>query len=190
MANLILQKLFTSKNRIRIIGYLLFDTDETYIRELSRELGVAVSAVKKEVDNLVFLGIINVKRNRIVLNKKCNFLEDLRNIFIKTDFVMHPIKRALKNSKIKYAFMFGSFARGDFESESDIDLLVLGSVSLGAIIKILKPVENKIKRDINPVVWTIDNLKKEKKSGFVKDIFKKGIVMIKGDEDELRKIIK
>ena len=45
-------------------------------------------------------------------------------------------------------------------------------------------------REVNPVVWTIDNLKKQKNSGFIKDIFKKECIMLKGDKNELQKIIR
>jgi len=186
-----LEKIFTSKNRIKIIEFLFFKKKETYIREISNELKIPVSAVKREIDNLLGIGIINKKGNKIKLNKKCNIIEDLKNIFIKTDSIVYPIKEIInKNKKIQYALIFGSFARGDYSQGSDIDLIVLGNISLGLVIKILKPIENKIKRDINPVVWTLENLKKEKNSSFVKDIFKKRIIMIKGDENEIRKIIK
>ena len=67
--------------------------------------------------------------------------------------------------------------------------MIIGNLDSFNLYKKLKPAENKIKRDINPVVWTLENLKKEKNSGFVKDIFKKGIIMIKGSEYELKRII-
>ena len=185
-----LEKLFTSKNRIKILKYFLFEKEESYIREISKELKISVSAVKREVDNLAFIGIIKIKKNRIIVNKNCSFLGDLKNIFIKTDFIIYPLKEAVDNNKaIKFAFIFGSFARGEYSEESDIDLMVIGDASLSSIIKLIGPTEEEIKKNINPVVWTIENLKKEKNSSFVKDIFKKGIIIIKGDKDELQKII-
>jgi len=184
-----LEKLFTSKNRVKILEYMFFHKNETYIREISRDLNISVSAVKREIDNLAFLGIIEINKNRITLNKKCNLLEELKNIFIKTDFVIYPLKEILKDKSIKYCLIFGSFARGDYKEGSDVDLFVIGNFKSFDMYKILKPIEEKIKREINPVVWTLDNLKKEKNKGFVKDVFSKKIIMIKGEENELRKIV-
>ena len=185
-----LEKLFTSKNRIKILEYLFFVNEESYIREISRELKMPVSAVKREIDNLLSIGIITINKNRIVLNKKCNFIDELRNIFVKTDAIFYPIKQVLDDRRIFYCLTFGSFANGTYTHESDVDLLIIGNIKLFDLTKLLKPVEIKIKREINPVVWTIDNFKKERKSSFVKDIFNKKIIMLRGDENELRRITK
>lgn len=185
-----LKKLFTSKNRVEIIGFLLFKNSDTYIREISRELKIAPSAVKREIDNLFLIGIIKVNKNRIILNEKCHFLTELKSLFIKTDFAVYPIKKALADKKIEYALIFGSFAKGDYKKESDIDLLVIGDEDLMNLTKLLKPVEDDLNREINPVVWKPRDLKVKKNTGFVKDIFSQKIIMLKGDENEIRKIIK
>jgi len=185
-----LEKLFTSKNRIEIIGFLLFRNADTYIREISRELKISSSAVKREIDSLFLLGIIKINRNRINLNEKCPFLIDLKNIFIKTDFITYPIKGVLDDKKIKYALIFGSFAQGDYKEESDLDLLIIGDIGLFELTKLLKPIENNLFREINPVVWKSKDLVAKKYTGFVKDIFSKKIIMVKGGENEIRSIVK
>lgn len=186
-----LERLFTSKNRVKVLGFLLFKKEESHIREISRELKISPSAVKREIDNFVSLGIVKIEKKRIALNKKCSFLGDLKNIFTKTDAVIYPIREAInKNKRIQYAFIFGSFARGDYRQESDIDLVIISEMKLSEAYDLLRRVENKINRDINPIVWTLKNLKKQKRSGFVRDIFKKGIIMVKGGEDEIREIVK
>ncbi len=184
-----LEKLFTSWSRVKILNFFLFESGESYIREISRKLGIPVSAVKREVDNLVLIGILSINKSRISLNRECNYVGDLKNIFIKTDAIIYPIKEAVKKVNADFVFIFGSFARGEYHKESDVDLMIVGNQKLFEIIKILKSVEEKIKREINPVVWSRDSLREKKSTGFVRDIFKKGIIMIKGDENELRKII-
>lgn len=185
-----LEKLFTSKNRIKIMEFLFFKEKESHIRGISNKLKISPSAVKKEIENLGNLGIIKKEGNKIILNNKSNLLEDLKNIFIKTEYVFYPLKEKLKNKKIKFAFIFGSFARGDCLSDSDIDLMVVGDLKLSEVLKLTNPIEDKINREINPVAWTLDNLKKQKNSGFVRDIFKKSIIMIKGDENEIQRIVR
>ncbi|MFH1358595.1 MAG: nucleotidyltransferase domain-containing protein [archaeon] len=185
-----LEKLFTSKNRIKILEFFFFKKNESHTREIARELKIPVSAVKREIDNLISLSLLKIDKRNIVLNKKCNYLDDLKNIFIKTDSIVYPIQDVLKNIKADFILIFGSFARGEFNEESDVDLMVVGNIGLDKVIKTISPIEDKIKRDINPVVWKLDELRKKKNTGFVKDIFKKGIILIKGDENELWKIIR
>ena len=185
-----LEKLFTSKNRIKILQFLFFEKSETYLREIAKELKISPSAVKREIDNLNKIDLIKKENNKISLNEKCNFMEDLKNIFIKTAAIVYPLKEILKSNKINFALIFGSFARGDCSSESDIDLMVIGSMKLSEVLQLTNPVEDKIDREINPVVWTVESLEKQKDSSFIRDIFKKGIIMIKGEENELRRIVK
>src|SRR3989344_4009023 len=184
-----LEKLFTSKNRLKILKFFLFERSESYIREISRELKIPVSAVKGEIDNLVSLGILSAQKNKIIINSNCNFIEDLKNIFIKTDFIILPLKNSLEKIKAEFIFIFGSFAQGNYSNESDIDLFVIGNIKPSKIYEIINEAEKVLKRNINPVVWTIEYLKKEKDSIFVRDIAKKKIMIISGDENELRKVI-
>ena len=185
-----IEGLFTSKARIKILEYFFFNKENSHIREISRELKIPVSAVKREVDNLIALNILSLFESRISLNKKCSYLESLKNIFVETDCILYPIKEALKNEEIQYAFVFGSFANGSFNIESDIDLVVISDKNLFELTKLLKPAENKINREINPVAWDLKSFNKKKNTGFVKDIFSKKIMMVIGGENELRKIAK
>ena len=187
--NKMLEKLFTSKNRVKILGFLLFEKSETHIREISKILNISSGGVKKEVDNLKELNILE-KEKRIKLNKNCSFLEDLRNIFIKTDFITYPIKKTLKNIDAEFIFIFGSFARGEFNSKSDVDLMIIGDVKSMEVYKKTREIEKEINREINPIILKIEDLKKQKNSGFIKDIFKKGIIMVKGEKNELQKIVR
>lgn len=185
-----LEKLFTSRTRVKLLNYFLIESGSGKTREISKQTRIPVSAVSRELKNLLNLSLVKKERDLFLLNNDCNFIDDLRNIFIKTDGIVYPIRESLKSRKIEYALIFGSFARGDYKTESDVDLFILGNVSLDFIIKIISSPELKIKRNINPVVWRLDDLKEKKRTGFVKDVFAKKIIMLKGDENELRKIIR
>lgn len=184
-----LEKIFTSKTRIKIMQFLFFEKQETYVREISKMLNISVSGVKREVDNLKKLGLIK-KSKKVLLNKECVFLDDLKSIFVKVDYIRYPIKKALESVKVEFALIFGSFARGDYSSDSDVDLLIVGEIKQAEVFKKLKRVERMVKRDINPVVWDASELKKKKNSVFVKEIFANKIIMIKGEEKDVRQIIK
>jgi len=184
-----LEKLFTSKTRVKILDYLFFRKKETYLREIVKELNLSPGAIKREIDNLLKLGLIKKQRNRIVLNESNPIIKDLKNIFLKTDSIVYPLKEILKREDIKLALIFGSFAQGRYNLESDVDLLVIGKIKQEKVFKLLNPIEKMIKKEINSVVWTLEELKKNKNKGFVKDIIKKEKIMIIGDKDEFQRIV-
>ena len=184
-----IEKLFTSKNRIKMLEYFMFCKQKAKIREVSKEIEIPVSAVSRELKNLAEIGILKKGRDGFCLNKNCNFLSELRSILLKTDSFMFEIEKHMKKTGANFIFIFGSFANNTYKQDSDIDLFIVGSIESLAVNKMLKPVETKLGRDINPVIWTLDELKKKSGNGFIKQIAKGNIIMIKGDENELRKII-
>jgi predicted nucleotidyltransferase len=184
-----LEKLFTSKTRIEVLQHLLFSGKSTHLRKLSNDLKKPVSAVKREVDNLASIGIVKKSENEISINEECNIVLDLRNLFVKTDSFVNPIAKSLEKANLDFAFVFGSFAKGNYTVQSDVDLFIVGDLKQAELLKMLKSAEKEIQREINPVIWSLNELKKNSGKSFVRDIAKGKIIMIKGNENELRKII-
>ena len=52
------------------------------------------------------------------------------------------------------ALLFGSAASGSDTAESDIDVLVVGDITLSRVIELTRPVQDSLNRPINPVVMT------------------------------------
>jgi|TARA_B100001971_G_C18235728_1_gene567048 predicted nucleotidyltransferase len=184
-----LEKLFTSKNRVKLLEYFLLTGGKGKIREISRKTKMPVSAVSRELYNLVKLSILKQEKDRFILNEECTFLAELRNILLKTDSFAFELKGLSNDKGIIFSFVFGSFANDKYQSDSDIDLFVIGNISNIAINKTLKPIERKLHREINTVIWPLKDLKKKSQSSFIKEIAKKDIIMVKGSENELRKTI-
>lgn len=184
-----IERLFTSKNRVKLLEYFIFRKQIARLREISRETKTSVSAVSRELNNLTSLSILKKEKDGFMLNEGCNFLAELRNILLKTDSFMLELKKLAQDKGIDYAFVFGSFANDRYSSDSDIDLFVVGNKSGMELTKAIKPVERKLNREINCVIWPLKDLKKKSQSSFIKEIAKKNVIMAKGDEDELRKII-
>ena len=87
-------------------------------------------------------------------------------------------KELSKIADIKVVVLYGSFARGEPTSRSDIDLLVLTTES-----KIQEEVQNKvieleseIDRNIQPTIRTISELQKTD-SGLLQNIFEEGKIL-------------
>lgn len=58
-------------------------------------------------------------------------------------------------AQIQCALVFGSVARGEEATLSDVDVLVLGDVSFAEVMEVLHPVQEEVEREINPVVYRI-----------------------------------
>ena len=185
-----LERLFRSKAEVAVLNVVLF-TDGLHLREIARRAGVSSYEAKKELDNLVGLGILlsEKKGNQVFFhaNEKCSFLEDLRNLFSKTEGIIIKIKEKLQKLKgIKYCFIFGSAAAGRISEKSDIDLLVVGEITEEKLASEILELQKKTKREINFILWTGRdfNKKLKEKSTFLNNITKKKIVWISGDHDE------
>jgi len=183
-----LEKLFTSKTRVKLLEFFLVRRGQARVRELSRLIEMPVSAVSRELKNLVDLRILVSDDGRFRMNELSGLSKELESLFVKTDAVSLPIRESLKRASADFILIFGSFARGNFDSESDIDLLFIGDSTSEEIYKFLKPVEKLVGREINPIVWKKNYFLKQINNALVRDIFAKGFIMIKGDENEFRKI--
>lgn len=192
---MMIEKLFTSKTRTRILKILLFNPGkEFHLRELSREIGITPIYVKKELVNLEELNLVlSSKRgnlNLFQINKNSPLFSELKSIFLKTEFLNEIIKKSIKRLKIDFAFIYGSFAKGVESKESDIDLFVVGRLDEDELVKVVQRIEKKIGREVNYILWNKDLfLKRARKHHLLNEIAKNPIIMLVGDEDELRKII-
>ena len=86
-----LERLFTSKTRIKLLRLLMFNSDKEYhLREIARIIGISPIYVSKELGNLSKISLVNraKKANLSIysINKGCVLLKDLRQIFLKTGY--------------------------------------------------------------------------------------------------------
>lgn len=191
-----LERIFTSKTRIRLLELFLFNPDKDYyLREIAKKIDITPIYVKKELENLEGFGLVKKeRRGKIILfstNRESPVFEDLKRIFIKTEslgkYLMENIK---KIGEIKYALIFGSFASGEEREGSDIDMLIVGDVNEENLIKIIKRIEDKVSRDVNYILWRKKEFIKriKEKHHLLRNIINSPVIWLMGDRDEFRKI--
>jgi predicted nucleotidyltransferase len=192
-----LERLFTSTTRVNILGKFLLNTGKEYhIRELARIVDTTPIYVQKELKNLESLGLLDRrKKGNMMLYKlrvKSPIAEDLKRIFLKTESIGQVIMKDLDTRKIKFAFIFGSFAKGVETQTSDVDVLMIGDVKEDDIMRSISKTERRIGREINFILWTQGEFLEKigKKIPLIKEIAKTSVIMIVGDEDELKRLIK
>jgi predicted nucleotidyltransferase len=168
-----------------------------YIRELSRDLGIPYGMLYKEEKNLVSLGVVNEeKRGKVTLvsiNKNLPYFAELKNLMIKTAGLGDLLKTALSGLEgIRYALVYGSFASGGESESSDIDLLIVGNASEEKVLNVIGQVEKEVGREINYILWSEEEFMKRVKSRhhFLMEVSSKPVIMLVGEEDELRRAVK
>lgn len=193
-----LERLFTSKSRVKILELLLLNpTREFHLREISRLTGVSPPYVKREIGNLMVLGLV-LRRSQgnlvlLRLNRGSVIAEELKRIFLKTESFGRFIRDSLGEvGEIKFALIYGSFARGEEAEASDIDLLVVGDVDERRMLDIVEKVEERTGREVNYVAWTEDEFEAKVREGvpLLEEIVNTPVIMIVGDFDEFRKAVK
>ncbi len=185
-----LERLLRSNAEVKVLGVVLF-TDGLHLREIARRAGVSPYEAKKELENLAGLGVLLSERrgNNVIFRADagCPFLPDLRGIYQKTEGTLRQLSETLHNvNGVKYAFVFGSAARGMQKPHSDIDLMIIGDADDDEISGLMFRLQAKSGREVNYILWTVEDLKEKtrKKSGFLKTIIESRREWLAGDEDE------
>ena len=188
----ILSEILSSRIRAAILRLLFsFDAKELYMRDLERRSGFSIGAIQTELKKLLRLELLKKRKdgNRIYFqaNKEHPLYSDLRNLVLKTNGLVDVIKNALISSDaIKYAFIFGSFARQEETSSSDIDLMVVGDLGLRPLTKMLSGLSDKLYREINPHCLSEQDFIRRKNSGepFINRLCEESRIFMIGDEND------
>jgi len=79
--------------------------------------------------------------------------------------------------------VFGSIAKGTENSNSDVDLMLIGDINQDAFTSALSSIEGKIAREINYHIYSNQEIIKKikEKDGFVSNIFLSPIIKLKGN---------
>jgi predicted nucleotidyltransferase len=196
ISDLISTTLF-GKTRRAILSLLYTHPDEKfYLRQIARFSNTGMGSVQRELKLLLNAGIIKAEpRGNMVnyhVNDKCTVYSELKGIIIKTAGMGDAIKASLSSisDKIKTAFIYGSFARGQERKDSDIDLMIIGDVSFSDAVESISSAQTSIGREINPSVYPVEEFRKKLKEGnhFLTSLLGDKKIFLIGDEDELGKL--
>ncbi len=179
MIPLELKALFSSKARIKLLSlFCLRQRESFYIRKIEKELNISVGQLSKELAGLLKAGILIKEKQGNTqiysLNKEFILYNELFSIFHKTYGIPYILKSVLENIKgIEKAFIYGSYAGGNQDGKSDIDLMIIGNVDESDVSKALLKAERTVKREINYSVYDSKEIKKrlKKNDNFIKTVY-------------------
>lgn len=185
------------KTRREILAATLLHPDKWwYLSDLARALGAVPQALRRDINQLVAAGILQRRNdgNRVYFKPdlECPILPDLQNMFLKTVGLVDVLHEHLKpySTTIASAFVYGSIARGEELSSSDVDLMIVGGIRLSEIAPSLKDAEARLLRPINPTVYTEGEYAKKLGEGrsFLVTVHSAEKLFVIGTQDELDSI--
>jgi predicted nucleotidyltransferase len=185
------------KTRQGILAATLIRPEKAwYASELAHRLGIPASSLQRELHDLSEAGILKTHRQgRMVYyqaNRDSPVFPDLHGLLLKTAGLVDVLAQALKPvaAKIATAFVYGSIAAGSEESDSDIDLMIVGQVSPQDLALPLRRARESLGREINPTVYTSAEFDRKRTANnpFLKRVLDKPMLVVLGNKDELGKV--
>lgn len=192
-----IETLFGSRVRAKILEWLFSHPDERfYVRRLTALLQEDSTNVSRELVRLEKTGILESSREGnhkyYQVNRKNPVFKELHGLIVKTTGVADVIRKSFEplNPQIAAAFIFGSIAEGTESAASDIDLMIIGEVSFGDTVSALTDAESKLGREINPVVYSVDEFrtKTREAQNFIQTVLRNKKIFVAGSEDELARL--
>lgn len=168
---------------------------EFYLRELERLLKFSVANIRRELVKLAKIGLFKARSagNMVYysLNKDYPLYDELKNIVFKTVGIEGSLKAIMGDIQgIEAALIYGSFAAGQEDAESDIDLLIIGAPNEDKLIIELGKLEKELKREINYTLYSRTEYERRKREhdSFIENVLTRPKIMLRGTENELSMI--
>ena len=187
------------KTRQKILAATLMHPDRWwYLTELGTHLGLTPSSLQRELNQLTSAGILHTRKeaNRLYYqpDPQCPFLLEITGLIKKTAGISDVLGDMLAKfrKQITWAFVYGSIARSEELSTSDVDLLVIGELTLSKLATPLRKAETKLAREINPVLYTQKEFAKLIRAGqhFALTVLASNKLFLLGDSGEFERAFK
>lgn len=164
--------LISSKIRVALLRIMALNPEGSFnINELSRLTGFSLRGVDKELKNLLSGGLlrrdISGNQHRFRLDPACPIQQELKSIITKTVGVSEILKKGLSQIQddIHLAFVYGSFASGDYHNQSDIDLFIVSDIPGRRLSEFLSPLQEQLSRPINTSHFSLLEYEQRKDRG-------------------------
>jgi len=186
-----------AKVRRAILSLLFGHVDEAfYLRQIVRTTGFGLGPVQRELKQLTESGIIRrtVRGQQVYFqaNLDSPIFPELKSLITKTTGIGDTLRAALVpiGGQLKAAFIYGSIARGEECSKSDIDLLIVGDIAFADVVVNLQAAQKLLGREIVPTVYPPEEFKAKMraKHHFLTSVLKGPKIYLIGDENELRRL--
>jgi len=182
------------RSRAALLSLLFEHPDEWFhLRQIARETGTSPGTAHRELGGLVDLGLVLRDAGDISVRFKANteatVFPELKSLLAKTTGASRLLRAGLATlgNAVQAAFIYGSVARGEERAGSDIDVMIIGTTSLAAVLKALRSATDTLRREVNPTVYAPEEFARKAQRGhaFVERVMAEPKIFLIGDAHEL-----
>jgi DNA-binding transcriptional ArsR family regulator len=191
----ILAALFPAVRQEILVATLLSPEKSWYLSELATHLKTSPSSLQRELEALAKSGLLQRRqegrRTYYKAETASPVFGELRALFSKTAGIIPLLKAELDRfgPKIRWAGMYGSMAKGEEQARSDIDLLIVGPVTMVDLLPGLRRIEEQFGREVNVTRYSEAEFRSKRYSRdhFLSSVLKSSLITIVGSLNELEK---
>jgi uncharacterized protein len=184
--------ILSSRVRAEIFRLLFgLEEKELHLREMERQASVSLGTIRQDLQKLVKLDLVKSRRDGNRLYYRANIEHPLyaviRQLVLKTAGLLEILKSVLDREGVEVAFVFGSLAGGREKAESDVDLMVIGSIGLRTLSTWLAGISEQIGREINPHTMSAEEFRRRKHRSdhFLSHVLESPKLFTIGNENDL-----
>lgn len=159
-----LEHVFGSRTRVRLMSLFLHHPEDVfYIRELTRTIGTQINAVRREIQNLVKIGMIvegaekddgagvkrpGLKRKYYQANTNFPLMLEIRALLTKANVLMEwkMDEQVRELGDVRYLAFLGIFMG---QRNQPVDMFIVGEVDKIALKKLVNSIEKDLGIEIN-----------------------------------------
>lgn len=149
MTHHVLEKLFGSSARVKIMKLFLFNPEICFEKgDIVNKTKVAPENANRELKLLADISLIKKRSRGYTLNQEFGFLKQLKNLLINNEPLQQGdiAKRIGKTGKVKLIIVSGVFIQSD---DSRIDLLVVGDeINERSLKNVVQTMESEIGKEL------------------------------------------
>lgn len=187
-----MKDLLISKVRVRIIKLFLTNPDaQLHVREIARRVGAEINAVRRELSRLRRINFLKrtPRGNRVFYSIRPDFvfLDELLGMVAKETGIGRAIlERREELGKINFALLSKPFVKGRVSKPSEVDLLIVGKISLPLMTKLIENEQQRLGHEVNFTILTPEefDFRKRRKDPFIIDVLSQPRVVLLGNEEK------
>jgi predicted nucleotidyltransferase len=179
----------------RVLGLLFGQPGRSfYANEIAKLGKTGRGALQRELERMTSSGLITLtvigKQKHYQANKSAPIFNELRGIVLKTFGLSDILRAALSEygDNIRFAFVFGSVAKGADTAASDIDVMVVADgLGYGMLFEALLKVEEALGRKVSPTLYSVEEFNKKvwDDNAFVTRVLEQPKMILIGDERDI-----
>ena len=190
IGNLILAR---SKARKKLLSFFLSnEKNQYYLRELERLTGISVGNIRRELNTLkADRFFVTEKKGNLLfykINEQHPLYKEIKKILMTEIGIEAEIRDMFDKIKgVEVAFIYGSYASKKHRTDSDVDILIVGSPNRDLLSEEVSKLEKKYQKEINYQVYSRAGYREKltSKNSFLIEIKKRPKIFLIGKDDDL-----